>query len=67
MAAKKQAPAERKLVAYVYVDGVCYGPDSEVPAEVALQVAQVAGHDDARHHHSSGRRAPTTGRRSAVV
>lgn len=35
MAAKKQAPAERKLVAYVYVDGVCYGPDSEVPAEVA--------------------------------
>lgn len=35
MAAKKQAPAERKLVAYVHVDGVCYGPDSEVPAEVA--------------------------------
>lgn len=29
---------KRQLAAYVYVDGTLYGPDSDVPAEVAKAI-----------------------------
>lgn len=32
------APEGRKLAGYVHVDGVVYGPDSDVPAEVAEKI-----------------------------
>lgn len=31
-------PVNKKLVTYVHVDGEVYGPDSDVPAEVAKQI-----------------------------
>ena len=30
--------AAKKLATYVHVDGTQYGPDSDVPAEVAKQI-----------------------------
>ncbi|MEU2740224.1 hypothetical protein ABZ656_33925 [Streptomyces sp. NPDC007095] len=35
----------RRLIAYVHVDGVAYGPDSKVPAAVAKQIGDHAWTD----------------------
>ncbi|BDH04900.1 hypothetical protein [Streptomyces seoulensis] len=35
----------RRLIAYVHVDGVAYGPDSEVPPKVAKQIGEHAWTD----------------------
>lgn len=32
------AAKSKKLATYVHVDGVAYGPDSDVPADVAKQI-----------------------------
>jgi hypothetical protein len=36
----------RRLHSYVHVDGVAYGPDSDVPAEVAKRIGDHAWTDD---------------------
>lgn len=35
----------RRLIAYVHVDGVAYGPDSKVPADVAKRIGDHAWTD----------------------
>ena len=35
----------RRLIAYVHVDGVAYGPDSKVPADVAKKIGDHAWTD----------------------
>ncbi|AQW55291.1 hypothetical protein ACIQPP_05580 [Streptomyces violaceusniger] len=37
----------RRLIAYVHVDGVAYGPDSQVPADVAKRIGDHAWTDGA--------------------
>jgi hypothetical protein len=58
--------AGRKLSTYVHVDGVAYGPDDEVPAEVAERItapgvwADEVSEDEAAEDESkqSARRKP---------
>ena len=38
MAAAKKKAAGKQLVSTVYVEGKAYGPDDDVPAEVAEQI-----------------------------
>lgn len=56
----------RRLRTYVHVDGVPYGPDDEVPAEVAKRIGAHAWEDGggaARQQSSSGEQ-PSTGEAS---
>lgn len=50
MVARKPAKAAartRRLAAHVYVDGVAYSPDSDVPDEVAEQITNPKAWADA--------------------
>jgi hypothetical protein len=38
--------SERRLIAYVHVGGVAYGPGDEVPADVAKRIGEHAWADD---------------------
>jgi hypothetical protein len=60
----------RRLIAYVHVDGVAYGPDSKVPAGVAKKIGDHAWADadePAVDEQSAGDEAPPrSGRGSGV-
>lgn len=56
-AAKKKAESGKRLATYVHVDGAVYGPDDEVPAEVAEQITNPkawASEDAEQESDSSG-------------
>jgi len=51
--------AGRKLSTYVHIDGVAYGPDDEVPAEVAERItAPGVWADEVEDDKASSRRKP---------
>jgi hypothetical protein len=52
----------RRLIAYVHVDGVAYGPDSKVPADVAKKIGDHAWTDA---DEPAGDEQPTGGGQSA--
>lgn len=39
--------ADRELIAHVWVDGACYGPGSDIPADVAKQITNPKAWADA--------------------
>ena len=53
----------RRLIAYVHVDGVAYGPDSKVPADVAKRIGDHAwtdaDQDDGAEQQTGGGQSPT--------
>ena len=54
----------RRLIAYVHVDGVAYGPDSKVPADVAKRIGDHAWTTDsdeaADEQPAGGGQSPST-------
>lgn len=54
--------AARKLRTYVHVDGQVYGPDSDVPAEVAKRITNPkawAGYEEGQAEQADSARKPT--------
>ncbi|MEU0992002.1 hypothetical protein [Streptomyces sp. NPDC005953] len=54
--------SERRLIAYVHVDGVAYGPDDEIPAAVAKMIGDHAWADgsEASVDEGQGKTSDTT-------
>ncbi len=53
--------AGRKLVTYVHVDGQVYGPDSDVPADVAKRITNPkAWSDDAEDSKAPAKKAASS-------
>lgn len=58
--------AGRRLVTYVHVEGVAYGPDDEVPAEVAERItAPGVWSDEVAAEEDAGEPAPKRSRTKA--
>jgi hypothetical protein len=45
---------QRKLATYVHVDGAVYGPDDDVPADVAKQITNPKAWADGKSDSASG-------------